>query len=95
MPIQPRNRNMTTETKPNKMPEPVAWPDGDGTWWLMRYRKSSRGTWQVLLVRAFIFQGNDYVELFGNHNYFPREGCESTEASFIPAGPLPAEWGED
>ena len=89
MPIQPRNRNMTTETKP------VAWPDGDETWWLMRYRKSSRGTWRILLVRPFNFEGGDYVTRFRDDKYYSRTYCESMEASFVPAGPLPDDWCDD
>ena len=87
--------NETKVIKPDATAEPVEWPDGDGTWWWMRWRKGRRGKWRVLLVRFFTFDETDWVAPFQNSNCYSRACCESLEASFAPATPPPAEWCDD
>lgn len=75
------------------MPKIVDWPTPDTLWWWMRYRRSRRSKWRVLLVRVIRDpEGAEYIAPFQDHNAISRSICTEWEARFHPAAPPPQPW---
>lgn len=72
------------------MSTPTEWPTSEWSW--MRYRRTARSKWNVLLVRLIERDGKEYVQPFQDRNCFPHSFARGWEALFAPAEPPPEEW---
>lgn len=83
----------------------LAWPDPlcHGTvvssrpvisreWWWMRFRRSSKSKWLVVLVKLVERDGLPFVKAFQTGDWLSPKVCRWMEARFVPAVPPPEEW---